>query len=172
MASVIVSLLHSLRFLVRSRASLHLEILALRHQLAVVNRSVDHMSGSPPSTGCSGVALALVARLAPETHRQARDRPRILHAVDRARECMPLRALLQFLGLSPSRFHAWRRRQTVCALDDQSSCPRTAPHRLTPAEVRAVKAMVTSPEYRHVPTGTLAVLAQRLGTVWASPSTW
>jgi putative transposase len=32
--------------------------------------------------------------------------------------------------------------------------------------------MVTSPEYRHVPTGTLAVLAQRLGTVWASASTW
>ena len=32
--------------------------------------------------------------------------------------------------------------------------------------------MVTSPDYRHVPTGTLAVLAQRLGTVWASPSTW
>jgi putative transposase len=38
-ASVVVSLLHSLRFLVRSRASLHLEIIALRHQLAVVNRS-------------------------------------------------------------------------------------------------------------------------------------
>ena len=32
--------------------------------------------------------------------------------------------------------------------------------------------MVSSPEYRHVPTGTLAVLAQRLGKVWASPSTW
>ena len=32
--------------------------------------------------------------------------------------------------------------------------------------------MVTSPEYRHVPTGTLAVPAQRLGQVWASPSTW
>jgi hypothetical protein len=32
--------------------------------------------------------------------------------------------------------------------------------------------MVTSPEYRHVPTGTLALLAQRLGTVSASPSTW
>jgi putative transposase len=101
-----------------------------------------------------------------------RAKMRILHAVDRAREYIPLRALLQFLRLSPSRFHAWRRRQTVCALDDQSSCPRTAPHRLTPAEVRAIEAMVTSPEYRHVPTGTLAVLAQRLGTVWVSPSTW
>jgi putative transposase len=32
--------------------------------------------------------------------------------------------------------------------------------------------MVTSPDYRHVPTGTLAILAQRLGKVWASPSTW
>jgi putative transposase len=31
--------------------------------------------------------------------------------------------------------------------------------------------MVTSFDYRHVSTGTLAVLAQRLGTVWASPST-
>ena len=39
-------------------------------------------------------------------------------------------------------------------------------------EVRAIQDMVTSPDYRHVPTGTLAVLAQRLGTVWASPSTW
>ncbi len=39
MASVLVSLLHSLRSLARSRASLHLEILALRHQLAVVTRT-------------------------------------------------------------------------------------------------------------------------------------
>ncbi len=38
-ASLLIALLHSLRFLVRSRASLHLEIVALRHQLAVVNRS-------------------------------------------------------------------------------------------------------------------------------------
>jgi putative transposase len=36
---VLVSLLHSLQFMVRSRASLHLEIIALRHQLGVVTRS-------------------------------------------------------------------------------------------------------------------------------------
>lgn len=39
MASALVSLLHSLRFFARSRASLHLDIFALRHQLAVVNRT-------------------------------------------------------------------------------------------------------------------------------------
>ncbi len=32
--------------------------------------------------------------------------------------------------------------------------------------------MVTADEYRHVPTGTLAMLAQRLGKVFASPTTW
>src|SRR5262249_29831106 len=100
------------------------------------------------------------------------DKTRILRAVDRAREFVPLRALLRFLRLSPSRFHAWRRLQHECALDDQSSCPHTSPERLTPRETRAIKDMVTAVEYRHVPTGTLAVLAQRLGKVWASPSTW
>ena len=97
---------------------------------------------------------------------------RILLAVDRAREHIPMRAVLRFLRMSPSRFQAWRRRQTACVLDDQSSCPRTSPHRLTRAEVQAIGDMVTSPAYRHVATGTLAVLAQRLGTVTASPSTW
>ena len=101
-----------------------------------------------------------------------RAKTRILRAVDRARDFVPLRALLRFLRLSPSRFHAWQRLQHVCALDDQSSCPHTSPHRLTPPEVWAIKDMVTALEYRHVPTGTLAVLAQRLGTVWASRSTW
>jgi len=43
---------------------------------------------------------------------------------------------------------------------------------LTFSEVQDIGDMVTSPEYRHVPTGTLAVLAQRRGTVSASPSTW
>ena len=51
---------------------------------------------------------------------------RILRAVDRAREYLALRAVLRFLRVSPSRFHAWRRWQGTCALDDQSSCPRTS----------------------------------------------
>ena len=39
MPSVVVSLVFALRSAARSRAALHLEILALRHQLAVLNRS-------------------------------------------------------------------------------------------------------------------------------------
>jgi transposase InsO family protein len=122
------------------------------------------------------LALALLAisefRLSGERLPDGKAKRRILRAVDRARKSLPMRAVLRFLGVSPSRFHAWRQRQTVCALDDQSSCPRTSPHRLTPSEVQTIREMVASPEYHHVPTGTLGVLAQRLGRVSSSPSTW
>jgi putative transposase len=121
-----------------------------------------------------GLALLQTSRftLSEERLPDGQAKLQILRAVDRARECMLLRVVLRFLRVSPSRFQAWRRRQTACALDDQSSCPRTSPHRLTLSEVKAIGDMVASPDYRHVPTGTLAVLAQRLGTVSASPSTW
>ena len=95
----------------------------------------------------------------------------LLRAIERSRSKLSLRFALRILKLSSTRYHSWKREET-CALEDVSSCPRTSPHQLTSAEVAAVKSMVTSDEYRHVPTGTLAVLAQRLGKVFASTTTW
>jgi hypothetical protein len=46
---------------------------------------------------------------------------RIRRAVDRARACVPLRAVLRFLRSSPSRFHAWRRLQHACAVIRQNT---------------------------------------------------
>ena len=142
----------------------------LRQEILKLRRRVEKLAA------LLRLALALLHtsgfKLSGERLPDGHAKTRILRAVDRAREFVPLRALLRFLRLSPSRFHAWRRLEHACALDDQSSCPHTSPHRLTPPEVRTIKDMVTALEYRHVPTGTLAVLAQRLGTVWASPSTW
>ena len=59
-----------------------------------------------------------------------------------------------------------------CGLEDVSECPRFHPTRLTPEEVTVMRSMATSYDYRHVPTNTLARLAQRLGKVFASASTW
>ena len=81
-------------------------------------------------------------------------------------------ALIMAIGLSPSRLGAWQRAAKGCELEDQSSCPTVSPQGLTPGEVSTIGAMVTSPDYRHIPTGRLAVLAQRIGKVIASPSTW
>ncbi len=95
----------------------------------------------------------------------------LLRAIERSRSVLPLRTVLRVLRLSRSRYHSWKREEE-CGLDDMPSCPRTSPQQLTYDEVETIKEMVTSDEYRHVPTATLAILAQRIGTVFASPTTW
>jgi transposase InsO family protein len=95
-----------------------------------------------------------------------------LHAVDRSRNALPLKAALRLVRLSPARYHAWKRAEKRCDLDDRSSCPRSHPTQLTPAEVSTIKEMVTASEYRHMPLQTLAVYAQRIGKVFASATTW
>ena len=61
-----------------------------------------------------------VVTLAHERLPDACAKIRILRALDRAREFVRLRALLRFLRVSPSRFHAGQRLEQACALDDQS----------------------------------------------------
>ena len=100
-----------------------------------------------------------------------RDKQLLLRAINQSRSVLPLRSVLHVIRLTPARYHAWNREQT-CALEDRSACPRSSPQQLTPEEVRAIQQLVTSEAYRHVPTGTLARLAQRLGKVFASASTW
>ena len=96
----------------------------------------------------------------------------VLRAVARARNALPLGAILRVLRLSPARYQAWKRAERECGLDDRSSCPRTSPAQLTPEEVSAIKEMVTSDTCRHMPMTTLARYAQRIGKVFASVSTW
>ena len=108
-------------------SELQQEVLALRRRVKKL-------------TALLRLALALLRTsgftLTHERLPDGRAKIRILRAVDRARACVPLRALLRVLRLSPSRFHAWRQLQPACALADQSSCPHSSPHRLTPLEVR------------------------------------
>ncbi len=97
---------------------------------------------------------------------------RFLRAVERSRDSLRLRSVLHLLRVSPARYYAWKRSEEQCDLDDHSSCPRSSPHRLTPEEISAIRELVTSPDHRHVPTGTLSVLSQRMGKVFASATTW
>ena len=96
----------------------------------------------------------------------------ILRAISSADAFLPLAIILRILGLESGRYHAWRRAENACDLTDRSSCPRTNPGQLTASEVAAVKELVLAPEYRHMPLGTLARYAQRIGKVFASASTW
>jgi hypothetical protein len=95
----------------------------------------------------------------------------LLRTIGRSSCVLPLNVALRVIGLSHSRYHTWKQKEE-CGLDDFPSCPRRSSQQLTLTEVSTIKEMVTSEEYRHVPTGTLAILAQRLRKVFASSSTW
>ena len=97
----------------------------------------------------------------------------ILRAITSAKPFLPLAVLLRITRLEPARYHAWNRASTLaCCLDDRSSCPRTSPSQLLPMEVANIKDMVLAPKNRHMTLRTLAMYAQRIGKVFASPTTW
>ena len=79
MTFVLLSLLATLRGIVRSRAALHIEILALRHQLHVLQRSQPRrLRLSHSDRWLWGVAVAHVAPLANgPRHREVRDGDRM-----------------------------------------------------------------------------------------------
>jgi len=150
-------------FLSAEATELRVEIQELRHRVAVL---------------CAVVGLLVVMlrvserRLDHERLPEGNGKRALLRAIQRASRVVPLSVALQIARLSPSRYHGWRRAETRCELDDRSSCPRSKPTRLTAAEVRSVKEMVESDDHRHLSLRGLALYAQRIGRVIASPSTW
>ena len=100
------------------------------------------------------------------------DKAAILRALERTSRTLSLRSSLQIIRLSSSRYHAWKRAEPRCLLDDVPTCPRSQPSRLTAVEMATMKEMAASPDFWHVPTTTLARLAQRMGKVFASATTW
>ena len=104
---------------------------------------------------------------------EGKNKKKLLRVIEKARLVLPLRVVLRIIKLSSSRYHSWTRAiENGCLLDDQSTCPKSHPTQLTRDEVKTMHDMAIAPEYRHVSTGRLAMLAERLGKVFASPSTW
>jgi putative transposase len=65
----------------------------------------------------------------------AKDKQRLLAAIDRCREHLPLQTVTRLIGLSRSRYHEWRQ-ENPCRVDDRSSCPRRSVHWITPKKSR------------------------------------
>jgi transposase InsO family protein len=146
-----------------------LEVVELQRQLAALEEKTRRLQAI---ARCAlARARATNASLDHKRIPDGKSKQRLMASIERARSGLPLRKVLKIVGLSASRYHAWKRSQD-CKLDDSPSCPRLNSQQLTTDEVATIKEMVTSEEYRPVPTGTLAILAQRHDKVYASPSTW
>ncbi len=145
------------------RGELVAEIEKLRRQTALLGAIVGLLMS---------VLGASKARLDYERLSESDTKRILLRAIERAKRVLPLNAALRITRLSASRYHSWCRAKAGCDLDDQPSCPRVVPTRLTPKEVENMRMMVESDEHRHMSLRALALHAQRIGKVLASSSTW
>lgn len=96
----------------------------------------------------------------------------ILAAIKAAHALLPLKACLDLIGLSAARYHGWIKRQVKCLLQDQPSCPRVSPTRLTAGEIQTIKELYTDKRYSHFSVLSLSLWAKRAGKVMASASSW
>jgi hypothetical protein len=95
----------------------------------------------------------------------------LLRVILRSKKAMPLTAALRLAGISASRYHGGPRVEEGCDLVDQPSCPRSMPSRLTTDEIAVIETMVARREHRFMSARALALHAQRVGKVFASPTT-
>jgi len=146
----------------RAEAELRAEVVSLRRRVGTLSAVVRLLIA----------VLRVSGGLSRVDHGDRTTRTMLLRAAERARKALPISAVLKILGISHSGYQVWVREEHGCELDERTMCARSTPTQLTPDEVRVIQAMVTSEKYCHVPTGRLAILAQRMGKVFASSSTW
>ena len=96
----------------------------------------------------------------------------VLRAITSASGVVSLGTALRIVGVSTARYHAWRRKEEGCGLDDQPSCPKSFPSQLTRDEVSTMRDFVECETYRHIAVQNLALHAQRVGKLFACASTW
>ena len=80
--------------------------------------------------------------------------------------------LISLIGMSRARYYKWLAKAEECDLDDYSSCPKKVPTKLMLKEEEVIKDYLLDEANMHIPTTRLAVLAQRDGVVFCSPTTW
>ena len=79
----------------------------------------------------SGMSAHAAGRLKTAQVQFGEGKTKLLGAIEHAWTSLKLTVVLRLIGLSPSRHHAWTKRQKECALDDRSSCPRSSPGQVT-----------------------------------------
>jgi hypothetical protein len=84
-------------------------------------------------------------RLSGERLPSGDDKARLLRAIAGAHPVLPLALILRIVGMTPSRYHAWRRATEVCGLDDRPSCPRSMPSRLPTPLAQKMALLAFSP---------------------------
>lgn len=96
----------------------------------------------------------------------------ILTAIKTAVQTVSLETCLEVIGVSSDRYFHWIKKQVTCELNDQSSCPRVSPTKLTAGEITKIKDVYTTKDFAHYSVLSLSWLGKKTGEIIASASTW
>jgi hypothetical protein len=85
---------------------------------------------------------------------------KLLDSIKIAKAHLPLKECLETIGLTAARYHSWVKRQILCQLPDQSTCPKLSPTKITSKETSLIKELITTKDYAHFSINSLAVFAK------------
>ena len=97
---------------------------------------------------------------------------KLLDSIEIAKAHLPLKECLETIRLTAARYHSWVKRQILCQLPDQYTCPKLSPTKITSKETSLIKELITTKEYAHFSINSLAVFAKRQQIVFASATAW
>ena len=135
----------------------------LEIELAVVKAKSELLQGTTSIFGFSVQYLRL---------KTAGTKESLLKLSDSTAEKIPLDECLHFIGLSISRFKAWKVRARKCELSDKNGCTKLSPTKMLSAEIQKIKDYVLNPDFSHFSISSLSILAKRNGDVSVSPASW
>ena len=79
--------------------------------------------------------------------------------------------ILEFLGVSKSRYYEWQALESNCQ-NKSRICTQRTPNQLTADELNKMKSFVTSKKYAHMPIVALYYFAKRSGDLYCSLHSW
>ena len=146
-----------------TQTELAAKVRKLQEELACVKAKSELLQGTTSIFGFSVQYMRLKTAAAKES---------LLKLIDSTAEKIPLDDCLHFIGLSVSRFKAWKVRVRKCELSNKNGCTKLSPTRMLSAEIQKIKDYVLNPDFRHFSISSLSILAKRNGDVSVSPASW
>ena len=119
-----------------TQAELAGRVRELEIELACVKAKSELLKGTTSIFGFSIQYLRLKSSSAKES---------LLKLIDSTAKKIPLNECLHFIGLSMSRFKAWKVRARKCDLSDKNGCTKLSPTKMLSTEIQKIKDYVLNP---------------------------
>jgi len=145
-----------------NREDIELRCLNLEEQVRSLTAQVDLLKFT-----CTIRGLELQYRRFSEA-----DKLKFLEKIKEGLKTITISKCLESIGISSQRYSHWIKRQKKCQLEDQSTCPKLSPQRISSPEIPVIKSAIKDPKFSHFRLTSLWHLLRNRGELVVSNSSW